>query len=142
MLIDQIRKLKQDGNFAAVSALIPYSEIVGFETRYVETGILTVLRDLPSNIGNTIISALHGGVIGALMEHAAVMQLLYESDLAAMPRVVNVSIDYLRPGFAGETFARGAVIKQGRRVANVRVEAWQNDPAKPVAAAHAHFLLG
>jgi acyl-coenzyme A thioesterase PaaI-like protein len=38
--------------------------------------------------------------------------------------------------------ARGTVVKQGRRVANVRVEAWQGDPDRPVAAAHAHFILG
>jgi acyl-coenzyme A thioesterase PaaI-like protein len=58
-----------------------------------------------------------------------------------VPKIVNLSVDYLRPALALDTFARGTVIKQGRRVANVRVEAWQNDPARPVAAAHAHFLL-
>jgi acyl-coenzyme A thioesterase PaaI-like protein len=42
---------------------------------------------------------------------------------------------------AADTFARGRVIRQGRRVANVRAEAWQESPDKPVAAAHAHFLL-
>jgi acyl-coenzyme A thioesterase PaaI-like protein len=40
-----------------------------------------------------------------------------------------------------ETFARAIITKHGRRVANVRAEAWQDDPARPVAAAHAHFLL-
>jgi acyl-coenzyme A thioesterase PaaI-like protein len=47
----------------------------------------------------------------------------------------------LRSGRAVDTFAAGRVTKQGRRVANVRVEAWQDDPARPIAAAHGHFLL-
>jgi hypothetical protein len=31
--------------------------------------------------------------------------------------------------------------KHGRRIANVRVLAWQDDPAKPVAAGIGNFLL-
>ena len=45
-----------------------------------------------------------------------------------VPRIVNVSIDYLRPCRAEDTFARGSIIRQGRTVANVRVTAWQDDP--------------
>jgi acyl-coenzyme A thioesterase PaaI-like protein len=33
------------------------------------------------------------------------------------------------------------VLKQGRRVANVRVLVWQDSFDRPVAAGHAHFLL-
>jgi acyl-coenzyme A thioesterase PaaI-like protein len=33
------------------------------------------------------------------------------------------------------------VTKQGRRMVNVYAEAWQDDRAKPVATANAHFLI-
>ena len=104
-------------------------------------GLLTVLRFRESNIGNFVVRAIHGGVVGALLEHAAVMQLLVETDIAVVPRIINVSVDLLRPPRAEDTFARGSVIRQGRQVANVRITAWQDDPARLVAAAHAHFLL-
>jgi acyl-coenzyme A thioesterase PaaI-like protein len=52
-----------------------------------------------------------------------------------------LSVDYLRPARLAETSAQGVITRHGRRVANVRVEAWQESPSRPVAAAHAHFLL-
>jgi uncharacterized protein (TIGR00369 family) len=114
---------------------------VGLEVIVDDDDVLTVLRFHDDNIGNYIIRAIHGGVVGALLEHAAIVHLLAETEAAVVPKIVNLSVDYLRPCMAADTFARGRVIRQGRRVANVRAEAWQESPDKPVAAAHAHFLL-
>jgi acyl-coenzyme A thioesterase PaaI-like protein len=50
-------------------------------------------------------------------------------------------VDYLRTGRAVDTYAKGTITKHGRRVANVRVDAWQDDRDRPIASAHAHFLL-
>ena len=104
---------------------------------------LTILRKDPDNVGNPMVPMIHGGAVGALLEHAAVVQLFHELelDLERPPRIVNISIDYLRPCLLHDTFAHGVIIRQGRRVANVRVEAWQSDADRLVAAAHAHFLL-
>lgn len=140
---NRIRELKRQGDMEGINRLIPYAQVVGLECVVaVGGGLLTVLRHRPSNIGNTIIPAVHGGVVGALLEHAATMNLIWESDMDFLPKIINLSVDYLRPCLAEDTFARGTVVKQGRKIANVRVEAWQSDPAKPVAAAHAHFLVG
>jgi acyl-coenzyme A thioesterase PaaI-like protein len=76
------------------------------------------------------------------LESVALLQLIWSLDAPTLPRTVNTSIDYLRSGRAKDTFARGRITKQGRRVANVRAEAWQDDPERPIAAAHGHFLLG
>jgi len=92
-------------------------------------------------IGNPLIPALHGGAIGAFMEITASAGLLAHSPLAALPKPIDVGIDYLRPGKAMDTFARASVTRQGSRVANVRVEAWQERRAAPVAALHGHFLI-
>ncbi len=125
-----------------VNEAIPYARTIGLEAAIDEQGLLTILRFRPINVGNAILGALHGGVIGALLEHAAILHLIYEAKPAAIPKIVNLSVDYLRPVLATDTFARGQVVKQGRKIANVRVDAWQKDPGRPVAAAHAHFLVG
>jgi uncharacterized protein (TIGR00369 family) len=140
-VIQTIAALKAKGNIAAINDLIPYARTVGLEVFYDEIGLVTVLRFRESNIGNTILRAVHGGVIGALLEHAAMLHLIEQTEITAVPKIVNISVDYLRPCLAADTFARGQVIKQGRRIANVRVGAWQDTAERPVAAAHAHFLL-
>ena len=140
-MLKSIAKLKQSRDFPAINKLIPYARTVGLEVIVDGDDVLTVLRYHDDNIGNYLIRAIHGGVVGALLEHAAIVHLLTETEVAVVPKIVNLSIDYLRPCMAADTFARGRVIRQGRRVANVRAEAWQESPDKPVAAAHAHFLL-
>jgi uncharacterized protein (TIGR00369 family) len=140
-MLKSIAKLKQSRDIAAINNLIPYASSVGLEVIVDDDDVLTVLRFHDDNIGNYIIRAIHGGVVGALLEHAAIVHLLAETEAAVVPKIVNLSVDYLRPCMAADTFARGRVIRQGRRVANVRAEAWQDSPEKPVAAAHAHFLL-
>ncbi len=137
-----IAELRRLGDIAAINRIIPYAAVVGLESFDDEGGFVTVLRHRASNIGNTTIPALHGGVVGALMEHAAILHLLRETDCETIAKTINITIDYLRPCLAADTFARGLVVRHGRRIANVRVEAWQSDPKKPVAAAHCHFLLG
>lgn len=140
-MLKSIAAFKQTGNIHGINDLLPYAKTIGLESFDDDEGIVTVLRFRESNIGNYVIRAIHGGVVGALLEHAAILQLLTETEVAVVPKIVNLSVDYLRPCLAADTFARGTVIKQGRRVANVRVQAWQNSPQRPVAAAHAHFLL-
>jgi acyl-coenzyme A thioesterase PaaI-like protein len=33
------------------------------------------------------------------------------------------------------------MVKQGKRVAHLRVEAWQSSPDKPIAIGHGNFML-
>ncbi|RYZ35655.1 MAG: PaaI family thioesterase, partial [Myxococcaceae bacterium] len=58
-----------------------------------------------------------------------------------VPKVISSTVDFLRSGKAQDTFARAFITRQGRRVANVRVEAWQDDRTRPIASSHALFLL-
>jgi acyl-coenzyme A thioesterase PaaI-like protein len=58
-----------------------------------------------------------------------------------LPKTITFTVDYLRSGAPIDTHARGIVTRHGRRVANVRVEAWQDDRTRPIASAHAHFLV-
>ena len=146
-MIEPVRdRAEREGVQARIQALsraVPYAGLLPLDVEIENGVLLTILRKDPDNVGNPIVPMIHGGAVGALLEHAAVAQLLYklELDLERVPRIVNISIDYLRPCLLEDTFARGVIIRQGRRVANVRVEAWQSDPDRLVAAAHAHFLL-
>lgn len=54
---------------------------------------------------------------------------------------IGINIDYLRRGKPVETFARADIFKEGSRVSNVRVRAWQESEDKPIAALSGHFLL-
>ncbi|AKH19983.1 PaaI family thioesterase [Sedimenticola thiotaurini] len=142
-LFEKVMALKAAGEFAAISALIPYSAFVGLELVSDDQGLTTILRAKPSNVGNSSIPAVHGGVVGAMLEHAGVMHIIHECEISRFPRIINISVDYLRPCLGNQdTFARGYLIRQGRSVSNVRIEAWQADRQRPVAAAHAHFLMG
>lgn len=102
------------------------------------TGILPYDESL---IGNPLIPALHGGAVGAFMEITASAALLAAGPLMALPKPIDVAVDYLRPGRPGNVYARAAITRQGGRVANVRVESWQERRAAPIATLHGHFLV-
>ena len=67
--------------------------------------------------------------------------LVWAAETALLPKTITITVDYLRPARAVDTHARGIVTRLGRRVAAVRVEAWQDDRTQIVASAHAHFLI-
>jgi uncharacterized protein (TIGR00369 family) len=109
----------------------------------VEGGALTsVLPFSPHLIGNPLIPALHGGVVGGFLELAALAHLAATAPDGQTPRTVDITIDYLRPAKAATTYARADVIKRGRRVANIQVTAWQESRTSPVATLRGHFVLG
>jgi uncharacterized protein (TIGR00369 family) len=95
----------------------------------------------PPLIGNPVLPALHGGAVGAFMELTAFAQLSVAARLTRLPKTIDITIDYLRSGRPVETFARARMVRVGRRIANVHVEAWQNERAAPIAALHGNFLL-
>ena len=54
---------------------------------------------------------------------------------------MNFSIDYLRAGREQDTYASSHIIREGKRLVNIAIIAWQKDKAEPIASARAHFLL-
>ena len=119
---------------------IPYAGFLGIEACR-EGGALTVLRFSEDLVGNTALPALHGGVIGSFLETVALTVLLRDSELDALPKTIDITIDYLRSGKPVDTYAAATILKRGRRIANVQAEAWQEDRDRPIAAARGNFLL-
>jgi uncharacterized protein (TIGR00369 family) len=127
---------------AEILARMPYAATLGVEGRIDEQGFLAVLPFREDLIGNTRLPAIHGGAQGAFLEIAGLVALALTLDAAAkQPLTVGVTVEYLRPARARDTFARPVIKRLGRRIANVHVEAWQDDPAAPVALLQGRFLL-
>jgi uncharacterized protein (TIGR00369 family) len=127
-------------HLAAVLARIPYVAHLGARAELHGDQMTAVLPYSPHLIGNPLLPALHGGVIGGFMELTAVIQLSLQSGDQA-PKPIDVTVEYLRSGRPRDTFARAEIKKVGRRIANVQVEAWQAERANPIAALRGHFLI-
>jgi uncharacterized protein (TIGR00369 family) len=120
---------------------IPYARHLGVEVEDGPDGPVCVLPFRDDLVGNAALPALHGGVVGAFLELTALVHLIRVGEGERVPKPINFSIDYLRSAGRGETRGRAEIVKHGRRIANVRVIAWQTAPEKPVAAGIGNFLL-
>jgi uncharacterized protein (TIGR00369 family) len=126
---------------AAALARIPYATFLGVRAELKGDELTLVLPFSDHLVGNPLLPALHGGVVGALMELTALTQLAIASRSDKFPKTIDIGVDFLRSGRPTDTYARARVIKIGRRIANVQAEAWQNERNQPIAAMHGHFLL-
>lgn len=140
-LLDLVAEAKKTGDISRLAETMPYARFMGLAPENSTGELLTRMRFSPLLIGNPVLPALHGGTIGALLETAAIFQVLWESDTSTIPKIITITVDYLRSGRPVDTLARAVLTKQGRRVINVAVEAWQEDRARPIASANAHFLI-
>lgn len=137
-------RIAADPAFEGPLTGIPYAEFLGL--RVVRQGP-RVLTHLPYD--DALMGApqrLHGGVTGAVLEFAAMIQVLADAHdkdglPSRLPKPIGMTVEYLRAGHQKDLWASAAVERQGRRVVNIRAEAWQDDQASPIAAALAHFLI-
>ncbi len=120
---------------------IPFVNFLGVRLEVAGDELTTCLPYAPQLIGNPMIPALHGGVIGAFMEITAMAQLALSENFDHIPKPIDVTVQYLRSGKAQDTYARAILNRVGRTVANVEVSAWQEHKRTPIATLQAHFLL-
>jgi len=137
----RFQEMKATGDFSGLAEALPYTKFMGMSVKIVEGRLITQMTYDDKLIGNTVLPALHGGTLAALLEAAALFQIAYDLDTKVMPKVITLTVDYMRSGRPKLTRARAAATRVGRRVANVRAEAWQEDPSKPITAANINFLL-
>ena len=136
-----IAAARANGDFSGVVQAIPFARFLGLEVALDAEGLLTTMRFKPHLVGNSIVQALHGGTLGALLESAAIFALLWDGQTERTPKTINITVQFLRSAATVDTYARAEITRQGRRVATIRASAWQESREKPVAAAQAHFLL-
>lgn len=140
-ITDAVARARETGEYQTVIDSIPYMRFLGLTVSGDEDGPIVTMPGSEHIIGNPVLPAIHGGVVGAFLESTAIMHLIWARESQQVPKIVNLTIDYLRSARVVDTHAQAIITKHGRRIANIRIEAWQTDRAKPVAAAHAHFLL-
>lgn len=141
MLTDKILKARQESQFQGLIDAIPYAKRIGVSCMKLGDELIFKLAANKLNIGNPLLPAIHGGVIGGFMELAASFHIVLTTEIEQLPKIVDFSIDYLRTPHVLDTFAKCDVIRQGRRVVNVSIVTWQSSQDKPVTTARAHFLL-
>jgi acyl-coenzyme A thioesterase PaaI-like protein len=141
---------------------VHYATFLGINTIVKGNKLTSVLPYSPKLIGNPAIPALHGGVTASFLEISAVLELFWASIRAhhqkelgnltkpkqsvefshsQIPKTIDFTVDYLRPGLPKDAYARAEIKRAGRRYASVYVEAWQDNKKKLYAQASGHFLM-
>ena len=137
----RLQQAHERGNYEALLNLIPYAKLIGIECTRLGDELLFRMPANKDNIGNPILPAIHGGVIAGFMELSATLHLLVFTGAPGVPKIIDFSLDYLRAGQFRDTYAKCQVWRQGRRVANVAITAWQSTQSEPIATARAHFKI-
>lgn len=153
------REAERDAVLQSLASQVPYNRFLGAVFDRLGDEMTARLPYKEPLIGNPFLPAIHGGVTGAFLEITALTQLawdaawsimeqggdeadaLFSGDFPPVPKTIDITIDYLRSGRPRETFARAHVQKVGRRVANLSVEAWQDNRERPIAVLRGNFLM-
>lgn len=136
-----INQAKEGNDWQSVFETIPYFKYLGLELQETDDELICVLPKDSKFIGNPVLPALHGGIVGAFLESTALVHMLVTQEVTQLPKIINITVEYLRSAKLEPSYARAVITKPGRRVANMRVRAWQSDPEKPIATASANFLV-
>lgn len=140
-ILGQLLDARDRDDPAAISTLIPYCRYLGMHLTRVDDALRVHLPFQAHQIGNPAIPALHGGTVGSMLETMAIFEVLWTQNVVTVPRTINLTIDYQRPGRPVDTWAGARVAKRGRRVISVVAEAWQDDPSRPISTALVHLLV-
>lgn len=153
------REALRDAALAALTETVPYNRFLGVRFERLGDELTARLPFEKRLVGNPFLPAIHGGVTGSFLEITALIELAWERVLGEidqggeglnavragrfppMPRTIDLTVDYLRSGRARDCYARARVLKAGRRVAHLQVEAWQEERARPFALLRGNFLL-
>jgi len=151
----QVIKTRRDAALRLLVAGVPYIGFLGITLDRRGDELTAILPFEDRLIGNPAIPALHGGVTAAFLETAAIIELSWTlmweameagrigpgAALPDLPKTIDFTVDYLRPGLPRDAYARARVNRSGRRYASVHVEAWQDNRARLFAQGTGHFLM-
>lgn len=139
--LERIAHAKKTGDWNALVQSTPYMQFLGLTLESHDGRLVGRMKFEDHLIGNPTIPALHGGTLGAILEAAAQFELLYRAESIVLPRTITLTIDYRRSGKPVDTFVGSTIVRQGKRVATLVSTAWQEDPAKPIAAATLQMMV-
>lgn len=128
----------------AQDLLSAYARSLGIRVAGEEGGLPLLTVDFGPNVEGRP-QHFHGGATAGLLEtagYAALRTVLAREGREAAMKPINITVQYLSAGKSKPTFALGRITRLGRRNANITVEAWQDDPARPIASAVMNILMG
>ena len=114
-----LAEVRKSGDVAKIAEAIPYARWMRIAPENGTGELLTRMRYHDDLVGNTFLPAIHGGTLGAMLEMAAIFHLLWETETETVPKIVNITVDYLRSARPVDVIACAKVTKQGRRMVNV-----------------------
>ena len=123
--------------------LTPYARSLGIEIDRLEGGTPVLAIEFSTIIEGRP-GAFHGGATSGLLEtagYAALRVRLDDEDRSPQLKPINITVQFLSAGKQKRTYARGRITRLGRRNANLAVEAWQDDPTRPIATAVMNILM-
>lgn len=122
--------------------LPPYAELLGATLEFGEDGAPLIVMPFGEDVVGRP-GFLQGGAISGLLEVAAIAALRHAlaEEGGARVKPINVTVDFMRGGRDHVTRAAGTITRLGTRVANVEAVAWQDDRARPIAAARMNYLI-
>ncbi|KQT32030.1 phenylacetic acid degradation protein [Sphingomonas sp. Leaf412] len=122
--------------------LPPYAALLGATLERADDGTPVMVMPFAEDVMGRP-GFLQGGAISGLLEVAAIAALRHalEEEGGGRIKPINVTVDFMRGGRDRDTRAAGIITRLGNRVANVEAVAWQDDRAKPIAAARMNYLI-
>lgn len=123
--------------------LTDYAHSLGIEVEAAGDGAPILALDFAANVEGRP-GAFHGGATSGLLEtagYAALRAELERLGRAHRLKPINITVQFLSAGRQKRCHAQGRIVRLGRRNANVEVEAWQDDRARPIASAVMNVMM-
>ena len=151
-------KRRRDLALSLIVSQVPYITFLGVSFDRHGDELTSTMAFHDDLIGNPMLPVLHGGATAAFLEVTAIVGLAWASlwtDIEeerlnisavqngklALPKTIDLTVDYLRSGLPRDAYARARVNRSGRRYASVHVEGWQDNRSRLFAQATGHFLM-
>ena len=123
-----------------VLATLPASTYLGLRGEIVGARVVVTLPGLEQHVGDASRRSVHGGVLAAFLETAA-LAMLQAHGSGDPVGALSFTSAFVRPAQVVDTYAAVDVVRTGRRIAHVRVGAWQGDVDDFVATGQGTFSL-
>lgn len=101
---------------------VPYVGLLGFEFVRAERGAATFALDVREEL-TRMGGILHGGAVVSLLDTAAAFAVHTVIDADARTVTVDLTVHFLRPASEGRVEATARILRRGRRVCILSVEA-------------------
>lgn len=120
-------------------ARVPYVGLLGFEFVRAERGAATFALDVREEL-TRMGGILHGGAVVSLLDTAAAFAVHTVIEPDACTVTVDLTVHFLRPASAGRIEAHARVLRRGRRVCILSVEARDADAEIIATATMTYFI--